>query len=264
MKAGTSHKDRSTGVARPSSVRGVIQNSHLSRVIGIENLAHIGECLSLCDNEDNTKGSERYMSIIFRVRKNQELAVTDRQFEIIIGSLLGDAYISPLGKIQFEHSVKAHEYLKWKFQELIGIRYRRIGYVARIVKGSNTSSCRFWTRQFFRPLRQMAYGLDGKKFISQTWLERLTPLALAVWYMDDGHFEAPKQRCIIATDGFSDEDRSKLQKFLKERFDLDVVIRKSGKISMTKSESMKFFRIITPFKIACMAYKFPHPLTTNL
>ena len=109
------------------------------------------------------------MSIIFRVRKNQTLIMTDRQFEIVIGSLLGDAYISPLGKIQFEHSVKAREYLKWKFQELIGIRYRRIGYVTRIVKGSHTSSCRFWTRQFFRPLRRMAYGLKRNSSRGHGW-----------------------------------------------------------------------------------------------
>ena len=203
------------------------------------------------------------MPIIFHARKNQKLAVTDRQFEIVMGSLLGDAYISPLGKIQFEHSVKAHEYLKWKFQELNGIRYQRIGYAERIVKGNHTSSCRFWTRQFFRPLRQMAYDRSGKKFISRAWLAQLTPLALAVWYMDDGHFETVKRRCIIATDGFSHEDRKKLQRFLKEYFDLDVIIRKSGKISMTKNETTKFFKIIAPFKIACMAYKFPHPLTTN-
>ena len=203
------------------------------------------------------------MSVVFRARKNQELILTNRQFEIIIGSLLGDAYLSPLGKVQFEHSTKAEEYLKWKFQELNGARYKRIGYVKRIVGRNLTFSCRFWTRQFFRALRNEIYNSQGKKYISAGWLQKVTPLALAVWYMDDGHYEKAKKRCIIATDGFSDDDREKLQKFLKDTFDLEITIWSNGKISMIQSETLKFFQIINPFKIKCMAYKFPNPLTTN-
>ena len=213
----------------------------------------------------NPKGSWKlnYMPTIFRARKNQSITLTDRQFEIIVGSLLGDAYASPLGKIQFEHSVKAQEYLNWKFQELKDARYEKIGYVKRRMNKSVVDSCRFWTRQFFRPLREMAYNTDGKKYLSEAWLKKVTPLALAVWYMDDGHYEKPKKRCIIATDGFSNEDRNKLQLFLKERFDLEIVVRKSGKIAMTQAETVKFFQIIHPYRIECMAYKFPNPLTTN-
>lgn len=200
---------------------------------------------------------------IFHARKNQKLIVTDRQFSIIVGSLLGDAYLSPLGKIQFEHSEKAKEYVQWKFKEMDGIRYQNIGYVKRILNDKIFYSYRFWTRQFFRPLRKMAYQENGKKYISQQWLVKCTPLALAVWYMDDGHYEKDKKRCIIATDGFSDDDREKLKSFLKTKFNLTVVARKSGKIAMTQSETKKFFEIIHPYKIGCMAYKFPNPLTTN-
>lgn len=200
---------------------------------------------------------------IFHARKNQKLIVTDRQFSIIVGSLLGDAYISPLGKIQFEHSEKAKEYVQWKFKEMDRIRYQNIGYVKRTLNDKILYSYRFWTRQFFRPLRKMAYQENGKKYISQQWLAECTPLALAIWYMDDGHYEREKKRCIIATDGFSDGDREKLKSFLKTKFSLIVVVRKSGKIAMTQSETKKFFEIIHPYKIRCMAYKFPNPLTTN-
>ena len=200
---------------------------------------------------------------VFYARKNQRLAVTDRQFSIIVGSLLGDAYVSPLGKIQFEHSEKAKEYVQWKFKEMDGIRYQNIGRVKRILNNKVFYSRRFWTRQFFRPLRMMAYQTDGKKYISRKWLSELTPLALAIWYMDDGHYEREKRRCIIATDGFSDDDREQLKSFLKMKFNLAVTLRKSGKMAMTQSETEKFFEIIYPYRIGCMAYKFPNPLTTN-
>lgn len=202
------------------------------------------------------------MSHIFRARKTQQLLVSDRQMSIIAGSLLGDAHIRPLGKIQFEHSIKAKEYLKWKFDELRTISYQRIGFIVRQVSENPTASCRFLTRQYFRPLRRLFYR-SGKKYISTEVLRLLTPHAIAVWYMDDGHYERVKQRCIIATDGFSDADRKGLCNFLRKKFDLVFVIQKSGKISLTQKETQRFFRLICPYRIKCMAYKFPDPLTTN-
>lgn len=180
---------------------------------------------------------------------------------IIVGSLLGDAHIRPLGKIQFEHSIKAKEYLEWKFNELRTISYKKIGYVARQVSENPTASCRFLTRQYFRPLRWLSYR-SGKKYISANILRLLTPYAIAIWYMDDGHYERKKQRCIIATDGFSDADRKRLCNFLRKKFDLIFTIQKSGKISLTQVETNKFFQLILPYQLKCMAYKFPNPLTT--
>lgn len=44
--------------------------------------------------------------MIFTARKNLKLEVSDRQIEIIVGCLLGDAYLTKLGKIQIEQSIK--------------------------------------------------------------------------------------------------------------------------------------------------------------
>ena len=37
-------------------------------------------------------------------------------------------------------------------------------------------------------MRQAVYFGDGKKHLSEEYLKALTPLALAIWYMDDGCF----------------------------------------------------------------------------
>lgn len=202
------------------------------------------------------------MSITLSARKNLKLIIEKRQYSILTGSLLGDAYIHPQGKVQFEHSSKAQRYLEWKFRELEKIRYKRIGFVERRVKNKHLSSYRFWTRQYFRPLRAKWYR-NGKKIVPSDSLKDVTPLALAVWYMDDGYFEANKKRCIIATDGFSKTDRIRLKKFLEKKYSVNVTIRKSGKISMTQAETENFFRIISPYRLDCMRYKFPNPLTTK-
>ncbi len=56
-------------------------------------------------------------------RKNLRLVMTDRQKEILIGSILGDGYIYRQGKIQIEHAVGQKEYLFWKFDELSSLAY---------------------------------------------------------------------------------------------------------------------------------------------
>ena len=38
-------------------------------------------------------------------------------------------------------------------------------------------------------LQRAVYLGDGKKFLSEEYLKALTPLALAIWYMDDGSFQ---------------------------------------------------------------------------
>lgn len=81
----------------------------------------------------NTEGSRNFMQQML-ARKNQKLFVTTRQEEILIGSLLGDAYITKKGKIQLEQSFKQKEYLFWKYNELSSISYEKISLVKRLDK----------------------------------------------------------------------------------------------------------------------------------
>jgi hypothetical protein len=61
--------------------------------------------------------------LVLRARKRLSLELTQRQKEILIGCILGDAYISPLGKIRIEQSTKQREYVDWKYQELRSLCY---------------------------------------------------------------------------------------------------------------------------------------------
>ena len=61
----------------------------------------------------------------------------------------------------------------------------------------------------FTPLPELAelqravYLGDGKKFLSEEYLKALTPLALAIWYMDDGSFTSAFQGTAAAHRGGS-------------------------------------------------------------
>ncbi len=195
-----------------------------------------------------------------QARKNQKLFVTSRQEEILIGSLLGDAYITKRGQIQFEQSDKQKEYLFWKHQELKSISYKNISKVERLDKRftKTYTSYRFWTRQYFLSWREKFY-FKNKKIVPKDI--QLTPLALAIWYMDDGCLSDHK--CIIATDGFSKEDISFLRKLLLEKFEIKTSVKNESKLLLKKESFETFFSAINPYILSTLQYKVFDPVTTS-
>ena len=190
---------------------------------------------------------------ILTVRKNLQIQISLRQKEILIGTILGDSYISKLGKIQVEHSAKQKTYLEWKFSELKNLSYKKIGTVKRLHKLSQKEykSYRFWLRQYFRLWRIYFYK-DNKKIFPQNL--RLTPLSLAVWYMDDGCYS--DKRCTISTDSFNYISLLNIQKELK-RLKICAYIRSNNKIGIRSKSQKYFFHLIQPFLHEDMLYKLP-------
>lgn len=122
-------------------------------------------------------------------RKNLKLRITDRQLEILVGCLLGDAYIYPRGRIQIAQSSKHHSYVGWKYRELKNLAYGPPTEVERFDQryAKVYSQTRFWLRQYFRPWRKLFYP-RGKKIFPEDFEKYFSPLSLAVWYMDDGNY----------------------------------------------------------------------------
>ena len=195
-----------------------------------------------------------------QARKNQTLFVTNRQEEILIGSLLGDAYITKRGQIQFEQIEKQKEYLFWKHTELSSISYKNISEVKRFDKrfSKTNVSYRFWTRQYFLSWRKKYYP-NNKKIVPKDI--QLTPLALAIWYMDDGCLSDHK--CIFATDGFSKEDILFLQKLLLEIFAIKSSLKNGSKILIKRASFNTFFSIIDRYLLSALQHKIFDPVTTS-
>lgn len=193
-----------------------------------------------------------YLPSVLFARKNLKLKLTKRQMNILIGSVLGDGYISPRGQIQLEHSNKSKQYLFWKYAELKSLAYGRPSLVGRIDKrnGAEYESYRFWLRQYFRPWRKYFYHKKYKIFPKGL---KLTPLALAVWYMDDGCFS--DKRCTIAIENFPAKSRLAIQSALKKSFGLDTHIRSNGKLAMRARSHKAFFKIVKPYIHKNMRYK---------
>ena len=85
----------------------------------------------------------------------------------------------------------------------------------------------------------------------------LTPLTLAVWFMDSGSYQNSYLR--IGTDYFNENEINFLKKLLLEKYDLTAIIHSTKMLNwfvcFSKTDSVKFAQIIKPYLHPSMLYK---------
>lgn len=204
---------------------------------------------------DNTVGSREVIPRVLRARKNLVLKLSDLEQSILIGTVLGDGYITKRGKIQIEHGQSQKDYLLWKHRKLNKVVAGSIVETERNYGSKKFVSYRFWTRQFFRPWRKIFYP-NGKKIVPRSIDKYLSPQALAVWYMDDGTLRT-KKSIIISAQGFNDESLDLLRDIMNNKYDLNVTKRKSKRLYLGKNSTKKFVEIIKDKVSDSMSYKLP-------
>ena len=208
----------------------------------------------------NTVGSLE-VPIMLRARKNLCLSLEERQRDILIGCTIGDAYISPKGNIRIEQSIKQIDYVLWKYEELKSLAYPALPkQINRFNSKRNKLYCSvyFELRRYFRSWRSIFYQ-DGKKIFPKNLM--LSPLSLAVWYMDDGCWTGSK--VVISTEGFGDESEKRIQQTLHSQWNIETVIGKNRKLVIRKNSHDQFYGLIYPYITSSMHYKIPNPVTTS-
>lgn len=121
-------------------------------------------------------------------------ALTTEQEQVLIGSLLGDGSLSATSvqsaRYTESHSVKQEAYLRWKAEMFSSYLAAIIPTEKRDSKsGKVFQGWSFTTRACpqLRPFYDQFYPEPNRKRIFPADLpQRMTPLVLAVWYMDDG------------------------------------------------------------------------------
>lgn len=200
------------------------------------------------------------LSCIVTARKNLQLVLSERQREVLIGTILGDGYIYPQGKIQIEQSEKQRDYLCWKYDELRSLVYSPPQFVSRYDRrtGKTYQSHRFWIRQYFRPWREEFYQDKQKVF---PYGIVLTPLILAVWYMEDRSYR--DYMCTLSTESYNKESLIRIQEALYKHLSINTFIRVNGKLAVEAKDHKRFFAIMRDFIHPTMHYKCLDPLTTE-
>lgn len=191
--------------------------------------------------------------------------ISPRQREIIIGKLLGDGHLETQTKgktyrLKIEHSGAQRDYVDWIYQELLSLAASPPREKVQIVRGKSymkywfntvsTGSLRFYGQQWYP---------EGVKIIPTQIHKWLTPLTIAVWFMDDGSIKSKHHRAkIINTQSFSKENIARLINALNEIYGIRAVMRKQKEgfqVYLLSETIDKFEELIRPYVVSSMRYK---------
>lgn len=166
--------------------------------------------------------------------------------EIILGSLLGDGSLKiqksyKNARFSFRHSVHQREYFLWKVQQLKEISGNSNVWEQK-ADGFGGKKLRYQSRAL-ESLTQL-YQLTHKKnhlAIRRKWLNQLTPLSLAIWWLDDGSIIGNGRKGVFCTDSFSLKDQKVLARYLLKVWGVKVKI---GKITrLWKGKKREYYRL---------------------
>ncbi len=204
--------------------------------------------------------------IIPNTRANKRIGPHNEDIiSVLVGSLLGDANAerSMNGGVRFKfrQSIKHKDYLFWLYKFFMDRGYssnnlplcytQKYGDKLYIAYSFNTY---YYTS--FMWLYKLFYNNKKKKVIPKNISDYLTPLALAVWIMDDGTWKPGGVR--IATNWFTLKEVELLKLALENKFNLKCSLHKNNKHYQIyiKQESMALLKIlILPYMHTSMYYK---------
>ena len=198
----------------------------------------------MAENSGNSVGSRDFV------------ALTPEQKALIIGCVLGDGHLRKLegrkhALLEINHSYKAKDYVDWKYKLLKNIvksppKQRRYG---------NRIAYRFTTRQhpYLTKLHNQFYQ-GRKKVIPKGFT--LTPLSLAVWFMDDGSC-TQKGDVYLNSQQFDLQSQRRLLHALRQlgiraRLNKD---KKYYRIRILKESLPRFWEVVAPYIHPSMEYK---------
>lgn len=203
--------------------------------------------------------------------RKKSLTLNDRQREIVVGLLLGDGHLEIQNngrtyRLKIEHSIQQKEYVDWLYEEfkewintppqskkqLITFSGVTKEYEKYWFNTLSSGSFRFYAQQFY---------LKSRKVVPRLIKKLLTPLSLAVWYMDDGGIKSKAHSTVLfSTHGFDDGSIHHLRQALLEKFGIKSTTRsqREGKQIYLLSETIEIFRdLIVPLIHPSMKYKLP-------
>lgn len=192
--------------------------------------------------------------------------------QLILGTLLGDSSVLWGDEkrncgISGSHIIKQSEYFDLKM--------RLMGNLLNECKGSiggfpgSTPNRRYTSviTKYTSEYIESHCLVDGKKTVCEEWVNELTPIAIAFWYMDDGslmHNSAQYQRdrMRFSTNAFSLAEVELLQKKMLDSWNVASTIQNSGTsngnvLAISADGTEILANLVAPYIIQSMKYKLP-------
>lgn len=177
--------------------------------------------------------------------------------QFLAGVLSGDSCLVPDKRstntaLRLQCSVDL-EYVEWKMK-MLGGEWKSStdsrGFTCHVLKPSYE----------FTELREFVDERDPTRLA-----EHITPMSLAIMYMDDGHYDSSRDRCFINFKRFAGK-RKKMYDIaaLFEKFGLNPSVHvNTGTIQFKRETIADFHSLIAPFVPKCMARKMRVPVNAK-
>jgi recombination protein RecA len=200
----------------------------------------------------------------FGYKPAEELQIGDRlmtmvkhylspvQEQVVIGSLLGDGSFRKASdfntSLRIGHGAKQDAYCHWKQSLFEGL----IGSQSTNSRGGHS----FDTIPMYELTALAEENYDEKgKHPRQSLIDRLTPLAVAIWYMDSGTFDSERQNCCsICCPAFPLEKQQAMVRWFHQQ-GIAATLDGRGRINFGVQETPKLHTLIAPFVHPSMEYK---------
>lgn len=195
-----------------------------------------------------------------------------RQFDVIIGSLLGDARLEcrstgiryPVtARLRVHQGEKQKEYVFWKYEVLRDL----VSKAPRKSSWDNPKRNLHEVSWYFHTKSTEELGIihgcfykNSVKILPKNIFDVLTPQMMAVWFMDDGSNVG--ESFTLNTHGFSREEQMRIISYLKCQYAITATLvkdRTKFKIGIGRNDHDRFVEIVRPFIIPSMIYKIANP-----
>lgn len=226
----------------------------------------------------------------------------------VIGMLLGDGCLNrfmltsrgpknrskkgPLWnrtELTIEHKEASKEYLDWKIElikaYLDDVKIYPAHKIINDVRFNSYVACLKHRKNFHYMYKNFYVGghltdrnrvTGAKKIVKQSILNRLSPLSIAIWYMDDGSLHTYKRgeytyrTLCLHTDGFTKDECIMISEYFNDKYNVKFNVNHNGmtdkskeygyKLRCNKKEDIANFIDIVKFfveDVKCMKYKLP-------
>lgn len=198
----------------------------------------------------------------------KEIEVSKKIQSLIIGSLLGDSYLSkPRNRgnyIETQHSNKQLEYLEWKRNRFIeeGLNPSKLYNLSKY----NAHKFQIYGTKFNGLLLRHQLYPNNNKTVTRYHLNKLDEEGLAIWFMDDGGKVLTKRNgnicgryLKISTYSFTYKEHLIMQKYFKIVWNINCSIKRDkGRyywLKFSALEAKKLIELIKPYIHSTLLYK---------
>jgi recombination protein RecA len=186
--------------------------------------------------------------------------LSNTQNQILYGAILGDSHIETgqslrrKARVRFEHAAQERDYIEWKNRALapyttpvreVKVFDKRTGKCYKKVRFDTL------TLSIFNKFRKIFYVGNTKIVPSNISRYLTSPLALAVWYLDDGGKKTDCKAYRLHTNCYSLPEVEVLKEGLRKNFGISFTIHKQGKgfllyIGARNGQANRFCEVVKP------------------